>query len=218
MKENHISWVSTGQLAITSGEMNIRIWNLKNDDNFVLSYDRGDGTNKSTSEFITCLDYCASKGILSAGTNSGYIAMWKNADHADTMNENSWKCLPRVHIGNAVRNMLWGGGGGGGGGGGVGAPHVLALNTIRQVFFLFEQTRASHFHGGVSAVQTSPNELAVNFYNAERPLKIDSPVPVENVFLTEGGVFIYGAGMHENIFLDLLPKGSQRLGRSLNCD
>ena len=77
---------------------------------------------------------------------------------------------------------------------------VLALNTIRQVFFLFEQTRASHFHGGVSAVQTSPNELAVNFYNAERPLKIDSPVPVENVFLTEGGVFIYGAGTytHEN--------------------
>ena len=61
MKENHISWVSAGQLAITSGEMNIRIWNLKNDDNFVLSYDSGDCTNKSMSEFITCLDYCASK-------------------------------------------------------------------------------------------------------------------------------------------------------------
>ena len=194
MKDNHISWVSTGQLAITSGEMNIRIWNLKNDDNFVLSYDHSDGTNKSTSEFITCLDYCAAKGILSAGTNSGYIAMWKNTNHEaaaaalDAMSEDSWKCLPRVHIGNAVRNMLWGGGGSGG------APHVLALNTIRQAFFLFEQARASHFHGGVSAVQTSPNELAVNFYNGERAIMIDSPVPVENVFLTEGGVFVHGAG------------------------
>ena len=198
MKENHISWVSAGQLAITSGEMNIRIWNLKNDDNFVLSYDSGDGTNKSTSEFITCLDYCASKGILSAGTNSGYIAMWKSAGGGDTMNEGGWKCLPRVHIGNAVRNMLWGGA--------TGAPQVLALNTIRQVFFLFEQTRASHFHGGVSAVQTSPNELALNFYNGDRPLKIDSPVPVENVFLTEGGVFIYGAGtcVIQRLFFDMM--------------
>jgi WD40 repeat protein len=190
MKENHISWVTTGQLAITSGEMNIRIWNLKNDDNYVLNYEQGD---KPTSEFITCISYSSAKGILSAGTNSGYIVMWQcltaaaatnGTDAAGDMGEESWKCLPRVHIGNAIRNMHWGGG----------SSHVLALNTIRQVFFLSEQTRALHFNNGVSAIQTSPNDLAINFYNSESPIKINSPVPVEKIFLTDGNVFIYGTG------------------------
>ncbi len=195
MKENHITWVTAGHLAITSGEMNIRIWNLKNDDNFVLSYDQG---SKPTSEFITCVGYSSAKGILSAGTNSGYIVMWQCLSAAaaatttvsdpsavmSNMSEESWKSLPRVHIGNAIRNMHWGGG----------SSHVLALNTIRQVFFLFEQSRAMHFHGGASAIQTSPNDLALNFYNSESPIKIDSPIPVERIFLTESNVFLYGSG------------------------
>lgn len=75
MKENYITWVSAGQLAITSGEMNVRIWNLKNDDNYVLSY--VDHDDRPSAEFITCMDYSPAKKLLSAGTNAGYIAMWQ---------------------------------------------------------------------------------------------------------------------------------------------
>ena len=62
MKENKICWVSSVQLAISSGETSIRVWNLKTDDNFVVNIENALG-----GEFITCLDYCQHKKILSAG-------------------------------------------------------------------------------------------------------------------------------------------------------
>lgn len=54
LKENHVSWVGAGQLAISSGEMNIRLWDLKNDDNYVLSYEARDQGRKGGTNEIYC--------------------------------------------------------------------------------------------------------------------------------------------------------------------
>lgn len=101
-----------------------------------------------------------------------------------SLNETSWKQLPKVHIGAGIRHLLWGG-----------SSHVLAVTTIRQLFFLFEQERAVSFHNGVSAVQVSPNELAINFYNAaEAPTKLSSNFTIERIILTEGNIIVFGSG------------------------
>ena len=183
LKENHVTWVASGQLAISSGEMNIRIWDLKNDDNYVLSYDPPD--KSSTAEFITCLDFCSKKGILAAGSNAGKIVMFHTTagSYPVGYREDHWRQLPAVVIGTSIRKLMWGG-----------VNNVLALNTIRQVYFLFEQKRAVSFYKGVSAIQTSPNDLAINFYNSDTPSSLETKITIEKVIITDGHIVIYGAG------------------------
>ena len=72
-KENPTVWVGPGLLAISTGESNIRVWDLKTDDNFVLPHVPGFGANEN----ITSMDFCNEKNILAASTNAGYIYMWK---------------------------------------------------------------------------------------------------------------------------------------------
>ena len=65
---------------------------------------------------------------------------------------------------------------------------------LSKVYFLFEQRRAVAFHKGVSVIQTSPNELAINFYNNDTPNKLTTTSTVERVQITEGNIVIYGSG------------------------
>lgn len=138
-----------------------------------------------SAEFITCMGFCAKKGILAAGSNAGKVAMWSclGANTALGVREEHWRQLPAVNIGTSIRKLLWGG-----------VNDVLALNTIRQVYFLFEQKRAVAFYKGVSVIQTSPNELAINFYNTDQPTALETQTTVEKVHITEGNIVIYGSG------------------------
>lgn len=181
MKENQICWVSSTQLAISSGETSLRVWNLKSDENFVVSFE----PTSNASEFITSLDFCPSKSILSAGTSAGNLIMWQLQANSFGVVETNSRMLPITHIGNSIRTIQWGMSGGG---------KVLALSTIRQVFFLNEQDRAMAFSGGVSAVQISPMEVAVNFHNGEEPGKLASSHPIERMYLTEAHIVLYGGG------------------------
>ncbi|TRY69166.1 hypothetical protein TCAL_05644 [Tigriopus californicus] len=181
MKENQICWVSSTQLAISSGETSLRVWNLKSDDNFVVSFE----PTSNASEFITCLDFCPSKSILSAGTSAGNLIMWQLQSNTFGVVETNSRMLPISYIGNSIRSIQWGMSGGG---------KVLALSTIRQVFFLNEQDRAMAFSGGVSAVQISPTDVAVNFHNQDDPGKLTSNHPIERMYLTEAHIVLYGGG------------------------
>ncbi len=39
-KENHLAWAGDSHLAVSSGDTSVRIWNLRNDANFVLTVDQ----------------------------------------------------------------------------------------------------------------------------------------------------------------------------------
>ena len=62
-----ITWAGAGQLAITTGELSVRLWNLHTGDNFVLS---GNTASGSVTEFITSLAYSGNRAVLAAGTAS----------------------------------------------------------------------------------------------------------------------------------------------------
>merc|ERR1719264_1361838 len=53
-----ITWAGRGLLAITTGELAVRLWNLDSGDNFVLS---GATSAGGKSEFITSLSFCNTK-------------------------------------------------------------------------------------------------------------------------------------------------------------
>lgn len=52
-----------GMLAIASGEMSVRIWDLKTDDNFILSAPTPVAPSVAN-EVISSLDFCEEKNIL----------------------------------------------------------------------------------------------------------------------------------------------------------
>ena len=69
-----ITWAGPGQLAITTGELAVRIWNLHTGDNFVLS--GATTASGSTAEFITSLAYSTSRAVLAAGIL--YLHLYSN--------------------------------------------------------------------------------------------------------------------------------------------
>ena len=95
-----ISWAGRGILAITTGELSVRLWNLDSGDNFVLT---GSTSAGGHSEFISSLSWCSAKSVLAAGTNLGNIIMWRHSSLADTKeigpdNEESWQQEPTSQV------------------------------------------------------------------------------------------------------------------------
>ena len=161
-KENHALWVGSGLLAIASGEASIRIWDLRTDDNYVLPDPPRLSEGRASTEVISSLSYCPKKNTLAAGTNAGYILMWKYGTTGSRPCEDDWRALPKVHIGPAIRNLTWGG-----------YHKYLAINCVRQVFILTEQELAADYSSGASAIQTSPSNVLVTFYGPRKEESIE---------------------------------------------
>lgn len=70
----------------------------------------------------------------------------------------------------------------------------MALNTIRQVFFLNEQQRALGFYKGITAVQVSPSDIEISFPTTRDtlPNKVATNIAIEAVKLAENVMVIYG--------------------------
>ncbi len=126
MKENHLEWMMTEAsicLAVSSGDLTVRVWNLKTDENFVLGTSGPVAVGGAGGHFITGLAYSTGKKILAAGTNNGKVLMWQNLSTAAFAQESGWRNLPRSTVEGAVRSVVWDGAGG----------DVCAINTVRQV-------------------------------------------------------------------------------------
>lgn len=63
-------WVGNGLIALSAGTNSIRIWNLVEDENEILSV-------PGSSEQISDISFNVQINVLSAGTSSGKILLWK---------------------------------------------------------------------------------------------------------------------------------------------
>ena len=188
-KENQAAWAGKGMLAIATGEVNVRLWDLKTDDNYVLPNPPASSSSTSL-ETITSLAFCEDRNILAAGTNAGYVLMWRYPAHQTTRpSDEDWKALPRVHIGPTIRSIAWGG-----------MYRYLAINSVRQVFMLTEQDLACGYCDGVSALQVAPSEVQVKFHeksDSDRSESVTSlrlQMQVSYLKLCKGYLYLMGNG------------------------
>jgi intraflagellar transport protein 140 len=103
-----MTWAGRGLLAITTGELAVRMWNLDTGDNFVLTGSTGASGN---SEFLSSLAFCAAKSTLAAGTNLGNILLWHHRDMLPAeggSQEAAWSPEPLARVGLAVKQLSWG--------------------------------------------------------------------------------------------------------------
>jgi intraflagellar transport protein 140 len=73
----HTIWAGSGLLATVSGENMIRMFNIEQDENYVLTLAESAFQGLLFQDKIVSVAYNARRRILSAGTKNGYVVMWR---------------------------------------------------------------------------------------------------------------------------------------------
>jgi intraflagellar transport protein 140 len=122
-----ISWAGSA-LAIITGDLSVRIWDIDTSDNYVLPMELPLNANdqpkssamlsaKKATELFTCLAFCVDNQTLCSGTNQGNLYIWRktnyvsNATSGNDMNpENLWQLTNISVVRGAIKpdGIRWG--------------------------------------------------------------------------------------------------------------
>lgn len=103
------AWLSEGHLATVSSEAIVRVWDLANEDNYVLQL--ADEAGALANERALSIAYHPAKKLLAVGTSGGKVALWSL--HAPrvaggTIDDSSWRMLrPLGALDGPVRALHW---------------------------------------------------------------------------------------------------------------
>ncbi|XP_047485121.1 intraflagellar transport protein 140 homolog [Penaeus chinensis] len=178
-----VTWAGTGLLAVSTGDNNVRLWNLDSGDNYVLSLH---GFSYRDQEYMMCLSYSENKKILCGGTNMGSVAMWKYEEQKLNNNEytrdpeKDWKLQSPSILSGAVKRVSWGS-----------AQNLLAVDTVRDVYILNEQNMVASYRDQVCVVQESPTQLSVDVFSADNHLEFRADIQVRGVHNTVDHLLIW---------------------------
>ncbi|XP_023244589.1 intraflagellar transport protein 140 homolog [Centruroides sculpturatus] len=176
-----VIWTCPSILAVNSGERVMRLWNLENGSNFVLSLD--DSNLGESSEALTCMAYDDVRSVLSAGTSHGHVLIWKykpdNTTNGFERQEENWKLQPFISVQGAVRMLNWGT-----------SKRILGVLTATDVYVLVEEKMSYSFRDNVVAVQTSARRLSLTLLSTDKNIELQTDVHVKAVFVNSNFVSI----------------------------
>ncbi|EDS36288.1 che-11 [Culex quinquefasciatus] len=160
-----ITWVAGvgAALAILTGDLSVRIWDIESNDNYVLSMEltatAGSGTNvpsrNSAVELFTCVSYCKDNQTLSAGTNQGNLYTWRrlNVNRSYDYPENQWQLTNVTPVRGTIKSLTWG----------ITDANrpCMMVNCLSSVFIMKEQALLAGHTRTLWATQKKSNELAL---------------------------------------------------------
>lgn len=162
-------WAGNGILALMTGELSVRLIDLKNGDTYTLSL-----TAIKTPMFgeqITSMTYSDAFGILTAGTSVGNIQMWKfNADSLNLELEKQWFPQGTAVIKGAIKYLEW-------------SPLIrcAVVNTLDAMYLLMSKPAYCQFKDQVAVVQLSAKNLALESFSLHRQIDIHVEFPVRGL-------------------------------------
>ncbi|XP_076161592.1 intraflagellar transport protein rempA isoform X2 [Ptiloglossa arizonensis] len=143
-----LCWTGGNTLAILTGELGVRCWDLHTGDTYVLT-----PPDSSTGSIATPQEICTS------------ISFCKNNDS----DESSWPTVPEsCSIHGTVKQLTWGAA--------LLRSPLLAVNCITNVFVLHQQPMCAAYNDGVCASQLSPTQILVEINEITYILKTDIQV------------------------------------------
>ncbi|XP_033092150.1 intraflagellar transport protein 140 homolog isoform X5 [Trachypithecus francoisi] len=177
-----IALIESSLLVMAVGETALRFWDIERGENYTLSPDEKFGFEKG--ENINCVCYCQVKGLLSAGTDRGRVAMWRKvpgflgSPGAD--GKDRWALQTPTELQGNITQIQWGS-----------RKNLLAVNNVISVAILSEQAMSSHFHQQVAAVQVSPSLLNVCFLSTGVAHSLRTDMHISGVFATKDAVAVW---------------------------
>ncbi|CAK9076435.1 unnamed protein product [Durusdinium trenchii] len=154
-------WAGPGLLATCSHESILRIWNLADDENYILSLQGVDERNSLSGDKVTSVDYNPRKQVLACGTRGGKMVQWRSSTLSGIpKSEANWQVLPVVSVGDcAVDRLTWGPG-----------ESLIHARTERSSVILSEAQLNTAVQAPLMAVQTAPMEILL--YHTERQVHV----------------------------------------------
>ncbi|XP_017888145.1 intraflagellar transport protein 140 homolog [Ceratina calcarata] len=164
-----ICWAGINILAILTGELGVRCWDLHTGDTYVLSpSDSIMGSIATPQEICTSISFCKNNGTLAAGTNLGTIYLWKRKVETDG-DETGWPDVPEsCSVHGTVKQLTWGAS--------LLRSPLLAVNCLTNVFILHQQPMCAMYNDGVCASQLSPTQILIEIDGTTHVLKTEIQV------------------------------------------
>lgn len=167
-------WCSPSSLAILTGDLVVRIWDIETNDNYVLptslKFYTSEDRNRTVTEIFTCLAFSKLNQTLCAGTNIGRIYFWsKNA--SKVLNENPEDCweLNNVNtVSGTVKQLMWGSVQ-------LRLP-LLSVNCVTSVYIMKEQTICTCFSDDIWCTQKTANQVLVESPKSNFLLQLQTQV------------------------------------------
>lgn len=177
-----ISWAGNS-LAIITGDLSVRIWEIDTSDNFLLPTDHASIRNfhtkhskTSNTEIFASIAYCAQNQTLCAGTNQGSIYVWKKTNYKSEA-ENGWQLTDVTTVRGAIKQCIWG----------VVSDTLnpcIVVNCISNVYVLKEQPLMSYHTRDIWATQRSANQVLIENSSQHTSL-VTSDIAITNLCLTD---------------------------------
>jgi len=172
-------WAGEGLLATTSHESIVRLWNLADDESYILSLQGIDERNSLAGDKVTSLEYNPRKRVLVTGTRGGRIVQWRCSTLAGTpKTESNWQVLPVVTASDGMIESVTCGPG----------ENLMHVRTTASSIILTEAQLNSAVHPPFLAMQTAPTQVLLHHMQRESRIVITSTFRVKGLSL--GGSFI----------------------------
>ena len=91
-------WTGQGLLATVSGESMVRMFNIENDENYVLTLAEPSFKGQVYNDKIVSIEYNSRRRIISCGTKNGFIVMWKCKQQSaeSPTDSEGWEGMPCI--------------------------------------------------------------------------------------------------------------------------
>ncbi|XP_074648558.1 intraflagellar transport protein 140 homolog [Tubulanus polymorphus] len=175
-------WAGKGILATVSGEALVRMWDLNNEENFVLHIDP-EITKVDRSIYITSITYSKIKEMITVGLSNGQLVMWKFSPSKHPNHEelaDKWKLQPSACIAGRISQVKWGP-----------KPDLLVVNVTDDVFVLCEQVMNYHYNDQIALVQTGPSNISVNIFSTGNYHDLKTDIQVKGTFTTKDHLVVW---------------------------
>eukprot|EP00928_Gymnodinium_smaydae_P021431 TRINITY_DN1835_c1_g1_i2.p1 TRINITY_DN1835_c1_g1~~TRINITY_DN1835_c1_g1_i2.p1 ORF type:complete len:1445 (-),score=352.81 TRINITY_DN1835_c1_g1_i2:414-4748(-) len=178
-------WAGPGLLATCSHESIVRLWNLADDENYILSLQGVDERNSLAGDKVTSIDFNPRKRVLAAGTRGGRVVQWRCSVLSGTPNsENCWQVLPVVTASEncGITKLSWGPG-----------ESLMHIRTERTCLILSEAQLNTAVQPPYMALQTAP--MQVLLYHLEQQARgvISAPFRVRGLGIGDSYVMLWNS-------------------------
>ncbi|KZS12398.1 Intraflagellar transport protein 140 [Daphnia magna] len=179
-----LTWLSKNVLALTGGDLTIRLWNCQSNDTFLLPLpDVAELTLHPGAEHFTTLAYLPNKAapsLLSAATNLGGIVFWRDNNSRDNINslEDDWHFIGLVGLpGGSIEHSIWG-------------TKFLFVHNGSSLYQIVQQQPFVAFRDEVGLVQLSSSVVAVQKHS--NSVQIDLPVRIAGIDVSGNHLLVWG--------------------------
>jgi len=177
-------WAGPGLLATCSHESIVRLWNLADDENYILTLQGIDERNSLSGDKVTSIDYNPRKQVLACGTRGGRMVQWRCCTLSGTpKTESNWQVLPVISVSDCtIDKLTWGPG-----------ESLVHVRTDRQSVILSEAQLNTAFQAPIMAVQTAPAEIMIYHTEKQMQIGLSSPFRVKGVSVGGSTILLWNS-------------------------